>query len=329
MNRKQRLHNKIGRSVATLPLCALLAVALWWLPQGHYSLDYAVGLVLTLLTAYVIAETNNSNMLIRTRSRMISSVWIFGAACIGLLHPFSPALLASFCLAVSYYLLFRSYQKPEPVVDAFHSLFMLSLGSIVVPKMIYLAPVFVWHLGVFMQAITLRTFFAALVGALLPFWFWAGWQMWEGDLAPMVAWLRDVQSVPWVWLRPFDETLAPTLPHIVFLALAVFSLWSAVSYLFHSFDDKIRTRMMLYVYVFQTLLLVLFGCLTATDDMLFCLLPLLLLSASPLLAHYFTLSNTWFSLIFFLLFVLTAAFIGILTLAPTLLPEALSVTLLV
>ena len=314
MGRKLRLQNRIGRSIATLPVVSLLVLAVWWLPQGGYSHDYAVSLVLVMLAAYVIAETNNTNMLIRTRSRMIASVWVFSMACLTFLHPFSPSILATFCLAASFYLLFRTYQQAEPVVDVFHTFVMLSLGSIFFPWMIYFVPFFLWHLAVFMRAMTLRTFFAALVGALLPFWFWSGWLFWNGDLTPLFSWYSEALSVTWVWQQEALLSLPLTFPRLAFLVFSVFALWVSVAYMLHSYDDKIRTRMMLYVYVFQTLLLVVFGFLSFSDDLLLGLVPMLVLCASPLLAHYFTLTTTWFSLIVFFLFLFCFLALGLLTL---------------
>ena len=316
MSRRIRLQNRIGRSIATLPVCALLAVGLWWLPQGAYSHDSLVSLLLMALTAYIVAETNNTNMLIRTRSRMIASVWVFASAFVGLLHPFSPAMLAAFCLSVSYYLLFRTYQQPQPVVDVFHTFFMLALGSLVCPRMVFFVPLFFWHLSVFMRALTLRTFFAALVGLVLPFWFWGGWLLWTDNPAPFLAWLADLRSIVWIWQQKGLPDVLHSLPSLVFLSLALFALWTGVSYLLHSYDDKIRTRMMFYVYALQTLAIILLAVLGYSEAGVSALLPLLLLSASPLLAHYFTLSSTWTSLAVFVLFVLAALFVGFCTLFP-------------
>lgn len=306
--------------MATLPVCSLLALLLWWLPQGHYSHDYAVALVLTALTAYIITETNNTYMLLRTRSRMVASVWVFGTACVGLLHPFAPALPATFCLAVSYYLLFRTYQRSHPpVTDVFHTFAMLAMGSLFYPPVLYLAPFFLWYLTVFMRVLSFRTFFAALVGLLLPFWFWGGWLLWQGDFGPLLTWFGDLRAQPWIWHHPLQpEVLLRTqgLPLLVFLIVAAFTLWTGVAYLFHSYDDKIRTRMMFYVYVFQCTLILVFACLACSGETLQALLPMLLLSASPLLAHYFTLSLTWTSLVVFLLFLLAALFLGLCTLFP-------------
>ena len=324
--RKPKLHNRIGRSVATLPVCSLMAVGLWWLPQQAYSHAYAVSLVLVALTAYVILETNNTNQLIRTRSRMMASVWVFGAACFGALHPFHPIILATFCLAVSYYLLFRAYQKTQPVVDTFHTFVVLSLGGVVYPPMLLFAPFYLWYLIVFMRAISFRSFLAALIGLLLPFWFWTGYLLWMEDLTPLVEWsgafnvlrienLREMLlhlQASLLAFQPTDINVDWLISNAPYLLLVVLTIWTSVYYLSNSYDDKIRTRMMLYIYVFQSVLIILMTSLFDSCD----LLPLLLLSCSPLIAHYFTLRNTWVSLIVFILTLMVFAAVAVITLWP-------------
>ena len=265
---------------------------------------------------YVIAETNNSNMLIRTRSRMVASVWVFGMACLGMLHPFHPSILPAFCMGVSHYLLFRTYQRTQPVVDVFHTFVMLAVGSIVFPPMVFLMPFYLWYLLVFMRSLTFRAFCAAWVGSLFPFWLWSGWLIWEGDLQPLVGWWQELRTVNLDMLRMEFPNFTFSALSLSFLVLAAFVLWTGIAYLLHSFNDKIRTRMMFYIYIMQSSLILLFAVLFHTPEMLHNLLPLLLVCASPLLAHYFTLTNTWVCLIVFWLFLLAFAGLGVLTLFP-------------
>ncbi len=285
---------------------------MWWLPERRFTPDLVVGLLLVALTAYVVMETNNTYQVIRVRSRMMSSVWLFLSASVIPFHYFSPVLLATFCLAVSIYLLFRTYQQPQPVVDTFHSFLLLALGSIVLPQMALFAPFFLWYFIVFMRALSLRSFFAGLLGLVLPFWFWAAWQIWIGDLSPLLAWWRDLLStvdeglVPLVqtggWQAVWDKVSAWQsdfyLSNATFLVLFFLTFWTSVYYLESSFDDKIRTRMMMYVYLMQSWLIIILSVVTFQFT---AFTPLLMFSVTPLLAHYFTLRNTWVALIVFLL----------------------------
>ncbi len=270
-----------------------------------YSHDYAVALLLTLLTAYVIAETNNTQQIIRVRSRAVASVWLFGMACMGTLHPYQPVLLATFCLSVSYFLLFRTYQQSQPMVDTFHVFFMLALGSTFYPRLLWLAPFMFWYLAIYMRALTFRSFFAALVGLVVPFWFWVPWQLWRADLTPIRTWYAGLTTIH---AEGVGALLSPTPPVLAFYVLVFFTLWMTVYYLLHSYDDKIRTRMILYVYVCQSVLFVAYGVLIDVSAAL----PLLLLSVSPLVGHYFTLRNTWIGLCLFFLSLL--AFLALIVL---------------
>ena len=327
MGRRLKLQNRIGQSIVTLPICALLVLILWWLPQGSYSQDYAVALVLTALIAYIITETNNTYMLLRTRSRMIASVWLFASACMGLIHPFLPSTLGTFCLAASYFLLFRTYQQTEPVTDVFHTFVMLSLGGLFFSPIFLFAPFFLWYLIVFMRALTLRTLFASLLGLALPFWFWGGWQLLQGDFSPLLSWWDTLPFHIHINV-PLPETTEVSAISLLsmgmknggelfwLLLLSLLSLWTGIAYLTHSYDDKIRTRMMLYVYVFQTVLTLFSSVLLSGYFPYFYFLPVLLLNASPLMAHYFTLRNTWTCFVIFIMALLGCFALAALTMLP-------------
>ena len=293
----------------------MLTIGMWWLPQRVFTPDLVVGLILTALTSYVILETNNTYQVIRIRSRMVSSVWLFGAGCFITMHPFSPSLLAAFCLSVSLYLLFRTYQQPQATTDTFHVFLMLSFGSIVLPPVAFLAPFFLWYLIVFMRSLSFRSFLAALIGLLLPFWFWGGWLLWQEDLSPLLSWrddllvyghmgvlgmISEIRESGVIVLTSLVENITPNdlIDNAPFILLAFLTLWTTFYYLTNSYDDKIRTRMMMYIYLMQSWIILLFALITF-QFMPF--IPLLLLSCTPLVAHYFTLRNTWLALIVFLL----------------------------
>lgn len=311
--RRLRIHNKIARSNVTPLVCALLAAGLWWLPSGNYDFGGIISLALFLCTAYIVLEANNVFMILRVRSRMITSVWLFCAASLGMLHAFQPIMLAMFCLAVSYYVLFRTYQQMQPVADVFHAFLMLSLGSVFYPPLLFFVPFYWWYLLVFMRCMSLRVFFASLLGTILPYWFWLGWLLWQEDLSPFVAWWQGI-SMGNIRNVAMYADRATALLHIPYFLLLFLSLWMTGYYFIYRYDDKIRTRMMFYIFIFQTLLVILFSLFMAEPMQV---VPLLLLSLAPLLAHYFTLCNTWLSLVLFLLSVL--AFLGVAF--QTMLPE--------
>ena len=62
---KNRLQNKVAGSELTFPVCIITAVAMWWWPQQAVSAREFVGLLLCLLTAFVLMETNTRQHIIR------------------------------------------------------------------------------------------------------------------------------------------------------------------------------------------------------------------------------------------------------------------------
>ena len=297
-------HNRISQSLATLPVCLLLTLVFWWFPQRHYSHDYLANLILMLLTTYIIAETNATYHILRVRSYMMIAVWMFGTTMITFLHPFTPEgskealLLATLCLASSYHILFRTYQKPNPVVDVFHIFFLLGVGAAVMPPLILLVPFFLWHIAMFMRSLSLRSFFAALIGFALPFWAWITWLLWKENLTPFLDWWNALSHIGTIhYFRAVKaigvEELIQAAP---FLLMGVLTLWTTVYYLLNSYDDKIHIRMILYIYIMQAWIIILLAVITLNA---ISFTPLLLLSLCPLLAHYFSLCNTRVSLIVF------------------------------
>ena len=96
--------------------------------------------------------------------------------------------------------------------------------------------------------------------------------------------------------------------------VCLLSIVGIVHYLRTNYDDKIRVRMFLYIYVSQTLLLMAFLWLQPAHYQT--TMALLTASASPLIAHHFALSRGISGTVFFLLSLLLTAGMATLNLWP-------------
>ena len=119
---KNRFQNKVAESLATLPVCAVLATILWWWPQQSFATSNIIGWVLCALTTYICLETNGVQQIIRIRTRMMACVWLVLASCLAFMHPLDTPAISAVCMALSYYLLFRCYQLYDSVAWIFHVL---------------------------------------------------------------------------------------------------------------------------------------------------------------------------------------------------------------
>ena len=277
---------------------------MWWLPQREFSIPCLLGLALCLLTTYVVLETNAQLHIIRIRTRLMSCVWLILGASLAFMHPLGEPIIAAALLCASYFLLFRCYQRHRPQKFVFHAFLMLSLGSFCAPVMLLMAIPFFLYLAIFLRTLPKKAFWAGIIGLIVPYWCYAVWCFVMGDLESFVARLTDMVQFE----MPTVEAVT-SLPFIEKVSAGVVALLSIVGilhYLRNNYDDKIRVRMILYIYVSQTLLLMAYLLLQPAHYET--TMALLVASASPLIAHYFALTGSWLSTIFFLLsLILTAS----------------------
>lgn len=120
---------------------AVLTLVLWVLPGMADSTLWG-GLAITMLTAYLIMELNNRNALLRIRSRMMSTTFLFMMLVCPTLHCWNIDALTVVCLIAAYFTLFASYQKYRCEGYIFHAFLFVSLGSMAFPPMLVLALAF-------------------------------------------------------------------------------------------------------------------------------------------------------------------------------------------
>lgn len=306
-----RLQNKIAGSVFTLPFCIVMAVAMWWLPERAFSLHDVLGLGLCLLTTYVVMETNARQHIIRIRTRMMSCVWLVLAASLSFMHPMEEPLIAAAFLCVAYQLLFRCYQRHRPQLDVFHTFLMLSVGSFFAPVMLPMAIFFFLYIAAFLRSLTWKALWAGVLGVIVPYWCYAVWSFVTKDMETFLSRLTVMAQVEMPGVEAVKSL--PPVWQVSAGAVALLSVISIVHYLRTNYDDKIRVRMILYIYVSQTLLLMAFLVLQPSHYQT--TMALLVASASPLIAHYLALSKGIMGTVFFLFSLLLTAGMAMLNLA--------------
>ncbi len=339
--RWNRLQNKVATSKYTLPVATLLTTLLWC-AEGIYTPDRILGWAVCGLTAYFWVETNNAYSLIRIRSRLIPAVYLWMTGCIFSLHPLQDGLIVSCLMLVSYYLLFKSYQRTEAVSPFFHSFLCIGIGSLFFPGLLFFAPFYLWYAATYLRSLTWRTFWAAMTGLVLPYWFTAAYFLYTGNFSRFTEHFHNLLSFgrlesnsvcahlpanfrelilfqPTHYERIANKSaqteLTRNLPGVSDLCsylnldfrqicavglVAVFTFVAALHCMRTSFNDKIRTRMFLYLILTQELLIALFMVLQPAHFQV--LLALLVMNSAPILSHYFALSGSRFARAVFVLF---------------------------
>lgn len=259
-------------------------------------------------------ETNTRQHIIRIRTRMMSCVWLILSASLSFMHPLGEPLVAATFLCISYMLLFRCYGKRRPQLTVFHAFVMLGLGSFCAPAMLLMVVPYFLYIAIFLRSLTHKAFWAGILGVVVPYWCYGVWCFAMGNMEDFTTRMADMVNCEMPSLEAI--TSLPLVSKISAGVVALLGIVSILHYLNTNYDDKIRVRMILYIYVSQTLLLL---ALLALQPALYqTTMALLVASASPLIAHYVSLSKGIVNTIVFVVFLLLTAGMAALNLWPAL-----------
>lgn len=273
------LRTNITQSDATFVVSALVVSVVWML--GHWSEQaYWGGLACTLITAYVLLETNNRCQLLRVRSRMVSSSYLFLIGALPSLHQLTTAHVVGLSVAWANLILFSAYQQHEPVGRMYYGYVLLGAGICAYPPLLLAVPLLWLSCAVHLRTLTLRSWTASVLGLITP-------HIYLGILM-----LMDVGITPEHWTRYLSLQL-PTLPSPATAAMlgvaALYTIWSLVHFRATAYRDVMRTRMsynVLRTELYAALLLLLLWWDTLPQVMM-----LTLAASAPYVAHYFALSE--------------------------------------
>lgn len=297
-------------SKVALPFAVVLALLLWRLTNNPDILAITT-LIVCALTAVLWIAIDKKYALIRVRSQSISTLYAFLAAT--LLFPriaWSDAA-AALCLCAAYYFLFGAYQQPRAVGHVFHAFLCLSLGSLFFTPLILFAPCLIFYVAHHARALSWRTWWAAVVGLVTPYWFKAAWIAYNGGFAWVADACRQIGDLP-PSLRFDFHAIVACIPHplpafglqpidynvllhadwtaLTALGLMVlFTVIAAIHYRRTSFNDKIRTRIFLYMLIWQNYFILAFILLQPTA--LIPLFAVMVMNSAPLLAHHYALGR--------------------------------------
>lgn len=285
--------NQVATGAYSLPFMATLSFLLWILPGGGDWRLWA-GLITTALTTFLIMELNNRYSLLRIRSRMMSVSYLAMMLVCPNLHVWDLEALVPAGLLLSYFMLFASYQKLRPEGYVFHAFLFNALVSLVYPPLILgMLPMCVCMIFQ-LRNFTWRTFMAGIFGAMIPYWFYVAYMVWNNQLDMAFAGLPAL-FIPVIpdcreWLKA--EMITPAV--LILIAFIAF-----VHFFRTSYNDKIKTRMLFYTIatqeVFIVLLMVFFPTGFEGEMRLF------IANSSLLVGHYYALArgrlaNVWFNL---------------------------------
>ncbi|MBR1940723.1 MAG: hypothetical protein IJ845_05255 [Bacteroidaceae bacterium] len=290
MQQARNLQQRIVSGGFSYGGATLLMLGAWSLsylrsPQTSYLLGGLGCLVVGLLLNWL----NKTFALIRERTQAPYSLYILLGACCPFLHQFSEGLLAAVFLVFALHFLMRSFQEEFSQPYVFQSFCMLGIGGLIYPKLCFLFPIFLIGTIQFLS-LNARSFVAALMGGLMPFWFLLAYGLVMRDIDLIVS--------PFLSLATFQPLgIGYELWQLpLYVLLLILFIVSTTHIYLTTYDERMRTR------VFLRFLILLGGflllCMPLQPQEAIHLFPLASVPISLIAAHFFALTESRLSLAF-------------------------------
>ena len=274
-----------------------------WVAAGLLSHNLWPQLVCYALSVYMMVEMNNSFTLLRVRSRMVSAVFIALSCAMGFLFASPAGAVVQLFFIASLLLLLGTYQSPQSLGGIFYSFLFLSLASLLSVHTLLFAPLLWLLMSLHLQSLSWRGWLASLIGMLTPYWFVSVWFIYGRDFTPLARHFCSLAD----FVPPARAYATLDTRHILALALlAVLTLTGAVHFWRQSIDEKIRTRLLYALFTWLSAFCIVSVVLQPQhyDP----LMRLAVVCASPLVAHFLTLTSSRASdIAFFCIAALTLA----------------------
>lgn len=304
--REHTLRHRIVRSAFTLPVSAFLALVVWGLLAPLSDWQMWGGLGIAFLLTYLLMELTNRNQLLRVRSRMVSTtfLWLFTAT--AFLHPATWEIsVPVVCYALAYFQIFASYQQERSERVVFHAYLLLGIGSFFYPLMLFLAATLYLSLLVSLRSLTWRSFAASLLGMVLPSIFYLAWVV--GHDFPTAEAFGFLSACKTPALPDWMDIPQYQIVNVAFLGILI--LLSLFHYVRTHFNDKLRIREFYYTFIRQEVTLMIL--LVIYPDYFLPTYALLLVNSAPLIGHYWALARgrRWMT-IWFMVWIIAVVLLG-------------------
>jgi hypothetical protein len=256
---------------------------------------------------YFLIELNNVYAIIRTRATVQTSFFFLLVASCPELHTAYTSILTTIPLVLSVFMLFRSYHVYSDAPGIiFYSFLLLALSSMLSPKVIWFAPLWFITMANF-RSLTIRSIFAAIIGAALPYWFLFAHAAFYGRMELFTQPFTDMAD-----LADIGPASLPSYGVNIITFMVLLFLGSLIQYATESYKDKLQVHS--YIGFLLSLMAYGIALILIQPSLLNDLLTTLMISCALLTAHLFVMTTTKSSNIFFIIMMVGLAAIYILNL---------------
>ena len=289
----RRLQNQIAESRWALPLTAIYGAAIVVLLGAVEQQMWAQTALLALSTLLMV-ELNNANALIRIYSRMVSCSFLVLTLMATYLFPSIEGGVVGAAFIAFYIFFLQAYQDKTAVSPIFTAFLTIGIASLFFVQILFFVPLFWLLMAVRLQAFSLRTFCASLLGLITPYWLVAGYFLYHFTELTRFA-------------LPATIDISQHLhPLVTFAFIVVLTFTGIIHFLRQRSKDKLRTQIIYELFLIVTLFTIVFLVLQPQHNDF--LLRILIIHASIFIGHFIALTRTKITNIaFIVIFILTLA----------------------
>lgn len=213
----------------------------WSLIAPYFSniyFSFACSFVSIIGLAAFGTYINNKYNIIRRRTSLPFVFIIFLCSCFPPFTFFSPLYFGIFFILLTVNILYEAYQKQEVAYYAFQIGFMLALGCLFTPDLIFYLPLY-WIGFSVMRSFNIKVILASLLGV-----FMVGWPL----ACFLIFWQNQLSSTFVIWYNNWQtfniqDLLTIDISDYVIFAISVIIIISIMIYnSVNSFKDKIQAR---------------------------------------------------------------------------------------
>lgn len=272
----------------TLPIAAVYAIGIWAIAMfgGSPSFFAWPQMACYVTASYMMVELNNSNALLRVRSRMVGATFII-LSCM-YISGFQ-SLLGSLGLVgiiACILMLFSTYQNQQSAGKTYYAFLALGCSSLLYAEYLYYVPL-LWILMISrLNSFSWRTLAASLLGIITPYWFVSLWLFYIWDFTLLTDHLSNLFAL----VFPTDYSAVTLEQLLVYTFLTVVSLIGIIHFWQYSYEDKIQIRQLFGFFIAVNLLTLLFIALQPQQFNAF--IRIVIICASPIVAHFMTLTHS-------------------------------------
>ena len=295
--------NKIAESRFALTTTVVLCVPVWvaaFLLKGYHP-SLVLSCVVVALSTYLMAELNTRFALIRIYSRMVSSIFLLLTTMATFPYLSVQTAVSILCPILFYVAILPCYQKSYKVGWGYYAFLVLGIHSLFFPQILYFVPLLLILTTTKLLAMSIRMFFASLLGLLTSYWFYFFYKMWQQDFDGFCSHFTTLAT----FTNPMEALPLLTLPQMVNAGMVMLcALIGIVHFLHTRQQDRIRTQLFYEIFVTVDFFAILF--LLLQPQHYDRLLPIIIVNTAPLTAHFVALTATrWTNLLTKLLLWLT------------------------